>query len=289
MSRQSWCFCTLALGEPYWNLTKQLAGDLSRFAPGVKLFVLTENTEIFKDIPNVQAIRHRQRSVLGYNDKLCVIRKALEQHQTAVFVDADIRVLGPIDIRPEMFQPGLRGFLIYTWAWLHNYHDADPNPPAWKRDNVRLMTLLSKQFDLPGNGRDVPFVCEGLFSVTASGATDVEAFLRKWNQLAEFCERKKFFIHEGYSVGLAARLTNFPISQDDFSWLKFFEPWFSEIVHIPNGAMTKEEYTALKVTVDRYKYSRSQARLGRARVMNALKKRLRYFRVKLFGLNLLDA
>jgi hypothetical protein len=283
MTRQNWCFCTLALGKPYWNLTKQLAGDLSRFAPGVKLLVLTENTETFKDIPNVQAVRHRKRSMLGYNDKLCVIRKALEQYRTAVFVDADSRVLGPIDIRPEMFQPGLQGFLIYTWAWIQN-----DTHNVYHAYNVRMMTLLREKFEFP-DGRDILFVCEGLFSVTTGGETDVESFLGKWNQLAEFCERKGCFRHEGFSIGLAAKLTNFPIGQDDFSWLKFFEPRFSEMVHVASGTMTKDEYDTLKATVDQYKDLPRKTRLGGARVVNAFKKRLRYSRIKLFGLNLLDA
>lgn len=284
VTTDQWCFCTLALGEPYRELTKQLANDLAQFAPGISFFVLTDNPRSFEETPNVVAVQHSKRSVLGYNDKLSVVGRALDQYRTAVFIDADVRVLGSVELHPEIFKPGLRAFLLRTWSY---YHDRTLQMLPWQREDLRIMALLRDGFIPDEDGRGTPIVVESLFAVTRNGAEGTETFLRKWNQLAEFCERRKFFVHEGFSVGLAARLTNFPIEQHDFNGLKFFEPRLSRVVHVPNGTMTEEEYRVLNATIDRYRPTQGKTLPVRAAV-GALKVWVRYLRIKLFGLNLID-
>ena len=108
------CFCSLALGRGYNYLAKQLASDLARFAPGTRFLVLTDHPAVFKSLDNVEAVHHRKRSVLGYNDKLCVIREALTRFSTVVFIDADTRILAPVTLRSEIFIPGLRNLLKFS-------------------------------------------------------------------------------------------------------------------------------------------------------------------------------
>jgi hypothetical protein len=104
----------LALGRGYNYLAKQLASDLARFAPGTRFLVLTDHPAVFKSLDNVEAVHHRKRSVLGYNDKLCVIREALTRFSTVVFIDADTRILAPVTLRSEIFIPGLRNLLKFS-------------------------------------------------------------------------------------------------------------------------------------------------------------------------------
>ena len=287
MPRDQWCFCTLALGEVYCRLARQVAADLASYGPGLPFVVLTDNPLRFCDLPNVQPIYHRQRSVLGYNDKLSVIKRAIDQYRTAVFIDADARILGPIDLSLEIFRPGLSAFLLRPWAYMQDTYDTSPHAPQWQQKDLRMLARLRDEFDLCDNGRDVPSVVESLFAVTAGDTRDAGAFLRKWNYLAEFCEGSKFFLHEGFSIGLAARLAGFPIEQSDFAGLRFFEPRLSRSVHVPNGSMTEEEYNTWNATITRYRVCRPEMPSGWA-TARAIRAQMRYLRVKLFGLDLID-
>lgn len=285
--KDGWCFCTLALGVPYCKLARQLASDLVRFAPGVPFVVVTDDPRSFKGVNNVRAISHRKKSVLGYNDKLCVIKKALDQYSTAIFIDADARILGPIDLNPDILKPGLWAFLIREWAYMQDTYDTSVQGPEWQKKDLRMLTLLRDEFNLASNGRDVPCVVESLFAVTRGNEPDTAAFMQKWNDLAEFCEQRGFFVHEGYSMGLAARLTSFPIEQHGFEGFKFFEPVVSRAIDVANGLMTQEEYDVLNAAISRYKDRNSRASIVWAAI-EALKKHARYCRIKLFGLNLID-
>ena len=289
--QKQWCFCTLALGEPYWNLTEQLARDLQKFAPDTTLLVLTDNGARFAHAANVRAVQHRKRSVLGYNDKLCVVKRGLDEFDTVIFIDADTRILGPVEIGPEVFKPGLRAFLVRAWSHMQETYDKSAKAPAWQKNDLRMMGILKEKLRLPNDGRDIPCVVEYLFAVTKN--TETGAFLREWNDLAEFCERNRFFVHEGYAMGLAAQLTGFPVEQYDFRGLRFFDARKSQRIDVPSGAMTMEEYDALNATIDRFKKP-LDAKPQSPRidylltVMKTVQTHLRYLRVRLFGLNLLD-
>src|SRR5215213_1810939 len=99
------CFCTLAIHEPYRRRARLLLED----APRVPWIVLTDEPGEFKDLP-VRAIRHvptgpmaiefmtklppsgNGRGGPAYHDKRFALEAALEEFETAIFVDADTRV-----------------------------------------------------------------------------------------------------------------------------------------------------------------------------------------------------
>lgn len=85
--------------------------------------MLTDHPAIFKGLDNVQAFHHRKKSVLGYNDKLCVMNEALRRFSTAVFIDADTRILGPVKLSSEVFIPGLKSFIIRRWSDVMDTYD----------------------------------------------------------------------------------------------------------------------------------------------------------------------
>lgn len=293
MINGKWCFCTLALGEPYRNLAKQLAEDLARYAPGVTFFVLTDNASTLGSLPNVRIALHRKRSVLGYNDKLCVIHKALKQFDTVIFIDSDTRILAPINLSEDIFKPGLKAFLIRNWAYMLETYDTSPQGPEWQKNDLRMMAILKETFGLADNGRQVPCIVEFLFAITASKETG--KFLRKWNELAELCEQNRFFVHEGYAMGLAAKLTGIPIEQHDFKGVRFFDAMISHRIHVQEGTMTEAEYEALQATISRYKNAPRKMYWG-SRIDNDLRTAIRgtrayirYLRIRLFGLDLLGS
>ncbi len=279
----SYCFCTLALGSGYTTLAAQLAGDLQRYAPGTRIVVLTDHPQLLESCSNVDAIYHRQRSTLGYNDKLSVVSRALDSFDTAIFIDADSRVLAPVQLDAEMFRPGLRAWLIRKWAYMQDIYDKSPQAPQWQKDDLRIMRLLKDRCAIGEDERETPFVVECLFSITRDGTAETEKFLKRWNSLAEFCERQQFYRHEGYALGLAAKLQGFPIEQNRFGGIRFFEPLKSLRFDVPNGVMSKVEYDDLASTINRYKGSTPQPVTQFGRVM----RRARRLKIKWYGLNLI--
>ena len=202
----------------------------------------------------MEAVHHRKRSVLGYNDKLCVIREALTRFSTVVFIDADTRILAPVTLRSEIFIPGLRAFIIRRWSFMLDTYDRSAQGPWWQKSDLERMTLLAKEFSLPDNGRDTPFIVEFLFSITRGDGVDTQSFLQEWGDLAEFSEMRGFFNHLGFSMGLAAQLTHFPVDEHDFAGIKFFEPLVvSRAVHVKNGSITEEECDVLEATIRPHK------------------------------------
>ncbi len=242
---RDFCFCTLALGQKYSELAKQLAGDLARFAPGAPFVIFSDCPSTFRDLSNVKVFSHKRRSVLGYNDKLCVISNALRLHRTCIFLDADGRIFDKVELEDEIFEPGLRAYKIRSWAY--NRNEALNNiPHSWARGGLRMMRLFRQELALKESDDNIPFILEFLFSVTKSDKSD--QFLQKWEDLAQFCESRYFFLHEGYSIGLAAVLTGFPLSQHDFGGLNFFESLgipLSE--HLARSkTLTEADYTSLR-------------------------------------------
>ena len=284
------CFCTLALGLRYNALARQLAADLACHAPGAPFVVLSDRPSYFSDSSNVSAFRHRRKSVLGYNDKLCVIHKALQMHRTCVFLDADARIFDNVVLEDEIFEPGLRAYRIRSWTYLRNQALNDLSNAGF-RDDLRIMPLLRDTFELNENDDAIPFVVEFLFSITKGDGID--KFLKTWLELANFCERRRMFRHLGFSIGLAALVTGFPISRHDFKGLNFFELFIPLNEHkILGRRLTEEGYNALRSSIEVPKCredSRANifSRVGR-KIKREFEISLRYAGIRIFGLKLLS-
>ena len=285
---EGYCYCTLALGQEYCYLAKQLASDLEQYAPGSTLFILTDHPKIFEGVANVKVIFHRKRSVVGYNDKLCVVKRALNSYNTCIFLDADIRILDPIQLDQTVFAPGLTAYRIYSWLYF-KIHESD-----WdRRVNTIVMPYLRKQMNLSYDDGDIPVVSEHLFAVTR--CPQMDAFLEKWNALAELCEKKGIVRFEGFSIGLAGLLIGFPICQNEFSGLHMFEPVIYSRGLVQKGLMSEGDYGALDASISRYKHPVSdyssmsglwmtfQNRLR----LNRFGKVYKFIKIQLLGLDLL--
>src|SRR6266699_1392783 len=99
------CFCTLAIHAPYRRSARLLCAD----APTVPWIVLTDEPDDFADLP-VRTIRHVPSGRMAidflkklppngngggrpaYHDKRFVLLAAIEDFDTAIFVDADSRI-----------------------------------------------------------------------------------------------------------------------------------------------------------------------------------------------------
>ena len=112
------CFCTLAIHAPYRRRARLLCAS----ATTVPWVVLTDEPDDFADLP-VRAVRHmptgpmavdylaylpatgEQRGAAAYHDKRFALLAGLEDFDTAIYVDADSRI---VDLPPlGAFLPGL--------------------------------------------------------------------------------------------------------------------------------------------------------------------------------------
>ena len=67
---KNFCFCTLAFNPPYRKMSKDLARDLEKYAPGIRIVIGTDEVKDFKDCPNVISYHQKQQGILHcYNDK----------------------------------------------------------------------------------------------------------------------------------------------------------------------------------------------------------------------------
>ncbi len=282
-----YCFCTLALGKKYAYLAKQMAGDLARFAPETKLVVLTDYPEVLESDTNIIPIAHKKRSVLGYNDKLCVVHKSLEIAESCILLDADMRILAPVHLDDSIFTPGIKAYRIRRWGYSdHQAHSGEAD--SWKKEDHRTMRLLGKEYNLQQADTEIPFIVEFLVAFTRSDK--LQDFLRAWNDIAVFCEKNGVFIHEGFSIGLAAHLTGYPFCETHFQGFKFFEPWIS-YQELVDGRLTQEEYDAIYPSIHQYKYKEFQVSKF-VSVINKVERRFnryqRFLKVRMFGLDLLS-
>ncbi len=273
-------FCTLVLGQNYCELARQLAGDLACFAPGTHLLVLTDHPGLFRDVDNVEAVFHRRRSVAGFNDKLSVVKKALDRAETCLFMDADMRILDTLELDPLVFAPGIKSYHVFSWQYFQDRIKAGEQ--NWdRRLDQRIMAFQRANLRLETADADIPVVREFLFALTR--CPQLEAFLQKWNEIAETSEKNGMFSHEGFTIGLAALLTGLPVAQHDFAGLHFFEPLIS-LDAVEAGRMTPAQYDTLEASINAIKHS-----AGRANplALKRLAKALSFLRVKVFGLDLL--
>lgn len=93
---QTFCFCSLALGERYREHALLLAQDIAEYSPRTFLVILSDKPQEFSKYPHILAFKHQQQSIGCYHDQRFVIAKALSLFETCVFLDADIRILDKV-------------------------------------------------------------------------------------------------------------------------------------------------------------------------------------------------
>jgi hypothetical protein len=85
-------FCTLACGRKYIDHSDYLINDI--ISKGASIFVLTDNTDHYEKYQNknIKIIKY-EKNYFSYNEKRTVVRECLKYFDTAVFLDADVRVM----------------------------------------------------------------------------------------------------------------------------------------------------------------------------------------------------
>ena len=220
------CFGPLALGENYRALAKVLAKDIERYAPTIPFVILTDKPQQFANHTNVLAFKHRQQSVGCYHDKRFVIAKGLSLFDSCIFIDADMRILAPIEQELE-WQPGITAHTVWTNILKHNKNEFE----------IKLLSRMAEKLHL--NLSEISFVHECLFVVTKDSGKEQE-FLRQWGRIAPYFELNGFYRGEGHTIGLAAAKADFDIRPDKMENIIFFK---DKIEHnkIKKGETKKED------------------------------------------------
>ncbi|HEY9639181.1 MAG TPA: hypothetical protein V6C57_01790 [Coleofasciculaceae cyanobacterium] len=217
MSRQKFCFATLAMGQEYSALAALLAKDIAQFSPESCLVVLTDRPDDFNLHLNVLAFYHWQQSLNCHQDKVYVIREALSLFDSCMFLEADMRILAPFqpdeDWRPGIMAKSCSSISKDFAAPIKNAHQAQ------RKFSVLQKAARKLNLDLQDEG--IKLVHEFLFVVTKDAGKEAN-FLTLWEQLGRFFELNGLF-DEGYAIGLAAAKAGLAIQDYRMENLKFFK------------------------------------------------------------------
>jgi hypothetical protein len=200
------CFCTLAIHAPYRRRARLLCSDLPK-APWI---VLTDAPDAFHDLP-VRAIEHTPTGPMAadflaeslptrygaesvaYHDKRFALLAALENFDTAIYVDADSRLNGfPLQIFPAGIavlpdpRQSIAEHLFSIGSWRMPFF-------------VELAQLLMGNAKLL---RTAQWCQETLFAITRDGRES--RFFEAWTTGADFLQARGVYSGEGGVIGLAA-------------------------------------------------------------------------------------
>ena len=179
--------------------------------PGVAWVVLTDEPEEFAGLP-VRAIRHvptgpmaidfltklsgtgNGRGGPAYHDKRFALQAALEEFETAIFVDADTRISSMP--RVPSFNPGIAVVKeVKASIDEHLSRWGSHRKPAFEKLAVEL-TGESQAI------KSARWCSEALFAITKDG--NEKKFFEAWGRGAEFLQREGLLSGEGGVIGLAA-------------------------------------------------------------------------------------
>lgn len=201
------CLCTLAIHPPYRRRAQRLIADV----PSMPWIVLTDVPNDFVG-PRVRAVRHEPTGPMAidfetmvpptgggrggpaYHDKRFVLRTALEEFDTAIFVDADSRITSfP---RLQHFPGGIAD----DPELLTNVADHLSRWGQWRKSAFEELAN-----ELTGNTavlKSARWCSEALFAVTKDG--NESKFFESWERSAKFLHSRDVFSGEGGVIGLAA-------------------------------------------------------------------------------------
>jgi hypothetical protein len=238
----SLCFCTAAFGEKYNQMAKLLAQDLEQFAPGCCFVIYTDRPQLFKNYPNVHAVKHSCRGVLSYQERRFAIWHALSISSTVMYLDADVRICAPVPTNLE-FHPGLTARSCGNLQ-KHLQAQFKRNPESSQLQHKQyVIEKMAHQAGIDIDSPELKFINEFLFVIKADEGRELE-FLKLWGNLAIYADTLGMHKHPTYAMAMAAMKSQFSIHHSEMKGLDFFDDRI-ERVRISKGQSTleaKEQY-----------------------------------------------
>lgn len=214
-AKPSICLSTLAIHEPYRTLARRLYAD----AMDVPWVILTDDPDDFRDL-NARSIAHqptgpmardylesiappgKDRGAAAYHDKRFALFHALEHHQTAIFLDADTRIHGHVNLRT--FPPGIAVLPVVRRSIIEHLRLVG----TW-----RLQAFIDLAIFLTGSTKildTAPWCHESCIAITRDGRE--EGFFETWGRAAAFMQERGVFSGEGGVIGMAAALAGWAVN-----------------------------------------------------------------------------
>jgi hypothetical protein len=229
-------FCTLAIHAPYRRRARRLCAD----APDLPWIVLTDEPDEFADLP-VRAIRHSPtgpmaidylkhlpptgegRGAAAYHDKRFALKAALEDSDTAIYVDADSRIASLP--RLGVFPPGISVLPVVRKSVAEHLDTVGswrlPVFAAWARGLTGNTDLL-----------DQAKWCHETFVAITKDEREPR-FFEAWGWGAEFLLARGVYSGEGGVIGIAAAYAGWNVNYDALSRI-------AKVVHHEGGGPKKD-------------------------------------------------
>ncbi len=214
-SHQSVCFCTLAIHAPYRRRARRLCAD----ATAVPWIVLTDQPDDFAALP-VRAIQHsptgpmavdylarlpptgQGHGAAAYHDKRFALIAALQDFDTAVYVDADSRI--EAFPQPGIFPSGLAVLPVVRKSIAEHLDTCG----SWRLPVfVDLARHLTGDADILKAAR---WCHETFIAVTKDGRES--RFFAAWSVAADFLQARGVYSGEGGVIGLAAAYAGWSVN-----------------------------------------------------------------------------
>jgi len=216
------CFCTLAIHEPYRRRARLLCAG----ATSVPWIVLTDEPDDFAALP-VRAIRHAPtgpmavdylvrlrptgegRGAAAYHDKRFALIAALEDHDTAIYVDADSRIddLPPLGNLPL----GISVLPVVRKSIAEHLETCG----SWR---MPVFVELARRLAGDANALLTARWChETLIAITRDGCES--RFFEAWSIGADFLQKRGVYSGEGGVIGLAAAYAGWSVDYESLTEL----------------------------------------------------------------------
>ncbi len=195
----------------------QLAQDLRKYAPGILLIVLTDQTAEFENSSNVEAIQHQLQSIKGYHDKRFAVAAAIERFETCTFIDSDVRITAPINQeRINNFPPGLTA--RFGCSVVKHNQGLSNKKKSTKSLSIIQDIATCHSLDI----QEVNWLHEFMFTLRRQDDREQD-FLRYWQNFSYYFELNGIYDGEGNTIGLAAAAAglNFTFRRTD--WFLIFK------------------------------------------------------------------
>jgi hypothetical protein len=188
------CYATLAFGQPYRDMARQLASDLDVHAPGRALVIATDAVGDFAACGNVVAFAQARTGFFRcVNDKRFAVAHALE-HQAAevVFIDSDTRITQALPLRvgtdakiasvySPMIGPQARMYLLPHYA--------------------EAVLAAARSFGL--DPEQTRLVMDSMFAVKRDQGRE-KVFIHVWDLVTRYFDFQGMFIADAFCISIGA-------------------------------------------------------------------------------------